>query len=165
MAWKVNNKSTREAYNKFIQNGAKTQLLWHGSRNENWWSIINTGLKIRPSNAIYTGSMFGDTIYFANTAKKSFGYTSSASAYWTREHSDTAYMALFDVAVGNQLHTDNNYNGLNSMTCDKLSKMKDKNGNPYHSVYAHKGNQLRNDELVVYQNCQITIKYLVAFDA
>jgi hypothetical protein len=41
----------------------KERLYWHGSRNENWFNIMQTGLLIRPSGAVHTGSMFGDGIY------------------------------------------------------------------------------------------------------
>lgn len=168
-AFRVNNKATAERFKNFKdknRDGYKRfpqELLWHGSRNENWWSIINNGLKIRPSNAVYTGSMFGDGLYFATSAQKSYGYTSSSSAYWTRERSDMAIMALFDVAVGNQLDTDNNYGDFRTMTWGKIRSKKDKDGKPYHSVFAHAGNQLRNDELIMYNSDQMTIKYLVLF--
>ena len=168
-AFKVNNKATAERFQKFKDNNRDDykrfpqELLWHGSRNENWWSIINNGLKIRPSNAVYTGSMFGDGLYFASSAQKSFGYTSSSHAYWTRESSDMAVMALFDVGVGNQLNTDNNYGDFRTMTWSKIRSKKDDKGRPYHSVYAHAGSQLRNDELIMYNSDQVTIKYLVLF--
>lgn len=66
-AWRVKNLKTQERFDKFVkENNIKdTRLLFHGSRSENWFSIIKTGLMIRPSNAVYTGSMFSDGIYFA----------------------------------------------------------------------------------------------------
>jgi poly [ADP-ribose] polymerase len=36
---------------------------------------------IRPSGAVYTGSMFGDGIYFADKAAKSIGYSSLSGSY------------------------------------------------------------------------------------
>ena len=64
-AWRVKNLKTQERFDKFVtENDIKdTRLLFHGSRSENWFSIIKTGLMIRPSNAVYTGSMFSDGIY------------------------------------------------------------------------------------------------------
>lgn len=168
-AYRVVNKETEKRFEKFKQdykdsyNRFPCRLLWHGSRNENWWSIMRSGLRIRPSNAVYTGSMFGDGLYFAKKAKKSFGYTSSRHAYWTNGNSDVAIMALYNVAVGNQLHTDNNNNGISRMTWNEIRRRKDSDGNPYHSVYAHAGKYLRNDELIMYNEMQTTIKYIVVF--
>ena len=101
-AWRVTNLKTQERFDKFVaENDIKdTRLLFHGSRSENWFSIIKTGLMIRPSNAVYTGSMFSDGIYFAPKCQKSIGYTSLSGAYWTHGGSNTAYMALFEVAYG-----------------------------------------------------------------
>ena len=168
-AFKVTNKRTEKAYKDFkhkYRDDYKrfpSKLLWHGSRNENWWAIINSGLKIRPSGAVYTGSMFGDGLYFANSALKSYGYTSSRGAYWVHGNSDIVFMSLFEVGVGNQLHTDNNHGDFCRMTWAKLRGVKDSDGKLYHSVYAHQGAQLRNDELIMYNPSQVTIRYLVMF--
>ena len=62
------------------------KLLWHGSRNENWMSIISNGLILNP-NAVITGKMFGQGIYFAPKSRKSFGYTSYDGSYWARGNS------------------------------------------------------------------------------
>lgn len=168
-AFKVINKKTDNKYtewkSKYRDDYKRfpSKLLWHGSRNENWWAIINSGLMIRPSGAVYTGSMFGDGIYFANSALKSYGYTSSNSAYWVRGNAKVVFMALFEVGVGNQFHTDNNHGDICRMSWNKIRSMKDNDDKPYHSLYAHRGKYLRNDELVVYNRDQVTIRYLVMF--
>jgi len=74
--------------------------FFHGSRNQNWLNIISTGLMIRPAGALYTGSMFGDGIYFADKAQKSIGYTSLRGSYWASGSDNTAYLALFKVHTG-----------------------------------------------------------------
>ena len=50
-AWRVTNKESREKFDGWCKSHKiyTTKLLFHGSRNENWWSIINTGLKIKPT--------------------------------------------------------------------------------------------------------------------
>ena len=53
----------------------QVKQLWHGSRNENWFSILENGLQLNP-NAIITGKMFGKGIYFAPSSNKSWNYTS-----------------------------------------------------------------------------------------
>jgi len=50
------------------------RLFWHGSRNENWWSIINTGLVLRPTNAVITGKMFGYGIYQYHARRPRFSF-------------------------------------------------------------------------------------------
>jgi poly [ADP-ribose] polymerase len=131
---------------------SKTMLLYHGSRNENWWSIINAGLKIRPTNAVHTGSMFGDGLYFANKARKSIGYTSIDGSYWAGGSSGKAYLALYRVNVGKQWEIRHGDSSLN------LSKVK-RNG--YDTVFARGGVGLINDELVAYEAERCTIKYLI----
>lgn len=99
-AWRVTNEKTQARFDTFIKenNIKKRKLLFHGSRNENWWSIINTGLVLKPTNAVITGKMFGYGTYFAPKAQKSIGYTSMG--YWTRGNANTGFMALMDVAYG-----------------------------------------------------------------
>ena len=60
-AWRVTNLKTQKRFDEFVEKEkiTDTKLLFHGSRNENWWSIINTGLVLRPTNAIINGKMFG----------------------------------------------------------------------------------------------------------
>lgn len=133
----------------------RRRLYWHGSRNENWFNIIQTGLMIRPSGAVHTGSMFGDGIYFANKAQKSLGYSSLRGSYWSGGGSNKGYLALFDVHIGNQkdIHSHNS-------SCYSLSKsVLDKEG--YDSVYAHGGVDLRNDEFIIYEGQKCTIAYII----
>lgn len=159
-SWKVTNKKTQEKYMSFLQeNKIKKELqLWHGSRNENWWGISNEGLVLHPNSAI-TGKMFGYGIYFAPSARKSYGYTSCEGSYWANGNSASGYMGLFDVAYGNPYDVYSHSSGLSSMTYENLKKQ-----NPNaHCVHAHAGNMLRNDEIVVYHEHQTTIKYLVEF--
>jgi poly [ADP-ribose] polymerase len=131
------------------------KLFWHGSRNENWFNIIQTGLMIRPSGAVHTGSMFGDGIYFANKAQKSLGYTSLRGSYWAGGSANKGYLALYDVHIGDPKHIHKH-----DSSCYRLSKsVLDAEGKD--SVYAHGGIDLRNDEFIVYDGKQCTIAYLI----
>ena len=60
-AWRVNNKETEQIYQNFIKenNIGNIKLLCHGSKNQNWFNIIRTGLKIRPTGVVTTGAMWG----------------------------------------------------------------------------------------------------------
>ena len=156
-AWRVTNLATQEAFDEYIKNGVRTKLLWHGSRNENWWSIIGSGLVLRPTNAVITGKMFGYGIYFATKARKSLGYTSLSGSYWAHGSSPSAFMGLYEVAYGKPYDAYSfspsfynlNYEGLQKL-CPGAN-----------CLHAHEGQMLRNDEIIVYQECQTTIKYLV----
>ena len=157
-AWGVVNVKTQNKFDHFVntENIQNKKLLWHGSRNENWWSIINTGLMLRP-NAVTTGKMFGYGIYFAPSAQKSFGYTSYNGSYWAGGRSNIAFMSLFDVAYGKPYDIYSHSNGVGSMTYETLQRV----CNGAHCLHAHAGNILHNDEIVIYKENQVTIKYLV----
>ena len=155
--FKVVNKKTQVRFDNHFQKAAvkKRRLYWHGSRNENWFNILQTGLLIRPSGAVHTGSMFGDGIYFADKAQKSIGYTSLRGSYWAHGGDNKAFLALFDVHLGNQkeiLHHDS--------SCYKLSdSVLKKDG--YDSVFAKGGADLRNNEYIVYKPEQCTVSHLI----
>lgn len=157
-AWKVVNHRTQKKFDIFVKSNGITsrKLLWHGSRNENWWSIVNSGLVLRP-NAIITGKMFGDGIYFAPKAQKSLGYTSLSGSYWANGNSNSAFMSLYDVAYGKPYNVYSFENKYRSFDYEKLQR--ELNG--ANCLHAHEGNMLRNDEIVVYKEEQLTIKYLV----
>lgn len=159
-AWKVINLQTQERFDKFVKdnNITNTKLLFHGSRSENFWSIIKTGLVLRPTNAVITGKMFGFGIYYAPKCAKSIGYTSLSGSYWARGGSNTAYMALFDVAYGVPYDVYNFDSKYYDLDYDKLQEFKH-GANCLHA-HADKG-MLRNDEIVVYKEDQMTIKYLI----
>jgi poly [ADP-ribose] polymerase len=155
--YKVVNNKTQTKFDKNLEKASvkKKRLYWHGSRNENWFNILQTGLLIRPSGAVHTGSMFGDGIYFADKAQKSIGYSSLRGSYWAHGGDNKAFLALFDVHLGNQkeiLHHDS--------SCYKLSdNVLKKDG--YDSVFAKGGADLRNNEFIVYKPEQCTVSHLI----
>lgn len=164
-AWRVTNLETEKNYQKFTSenNIGNVKLLCHGSRNQNWFNILKMGLKIRPAGAIATGSMFGLGIYWSNPEKykggvaKSIGYT-SLGGYWTRDYQNCGFLAFFDVAIGDSVDAysfDSKYYSYN------LERLKKDNPKAW-SLWAH-GNtsMLRNDEIIVYDDRQMTIRYLV----
>lgn len=152
-AWRVTNKATQKKFDQFVKkyDVQETKLLWHGSRNENWWNILKTGLVLRPTNVVITGKMFGYGSYFANKAQKSIGYTSLSGSYWTHGSSARAFLALMEVAYGKPYHVEDSCN----MDWSRLHKM------GCHSLHAHAGRRLYNDEIVVYREDQMTVRYLV----
>lgn len=157
--FRVINKATQEAFDKDLAKcdavGKKTMTLWHGSRRQNWWFIVQQGLKIRPSGAIHTGSMFGDGIYFASEDDKSMGYTDGGR--WTGGgRSGNTYMALYDVRVGKQFETQSSDWALSFNKIQSKGK--------FDSTWGKKGPSLFRHEYIIYRSEQSTIKYLVEFN-
>lgn len=159
-AWRVTNLKTQRRFDKFVadNNIKDTRLLFHGSRSENFWSIIKTGLVLRPTNAVITGKMFGYGCYYAPKCAKSIGYTSLSGSYWAHGGNNTAYMALFDVAYGTPYDVYNFDSKYYNLDYNRLQQFKP-GANCLHA-HADRG-MLRNDEIVVYKEEQMTIKYLI----
>jgi len=157
-SWRVTNTRTQKKFNEFIKDNSISdiRMLFHGSRNENWWSIINTGLILRPQAKV-TGKMFGYGIYFAPKAQKSLGYTSLSGSYWAGGSSKSAFMSLFDVAYGKPYDAHSFQSRFNSFDYNKLQQA----SSGANCLHAHSGSMLRNDEIIVYKEEQLTIKYLV----
>lgn len=158
-AWRIKNLRTQQRYDQFIKdnNITNTKLLFHGSRNENWWSIINSGLVLKPTNAVITGKMFGYGIYYAPKARKSLGYTSLSGSYWANGNSKSGFMALMDVAYGKPFDVysfDSKYYNFNYDELQRACK-------GANCLHAHEGSMLRNDEIIVYKEDQCTIRYLI----
>lgn len=158
-AWRVQNIKTQKRYDEFVkENNIKdTKLLFHGSRNENWWSIINSGLVLKPTNAVITGKMFGYGIYYAPKARKSLGYTSLSGSYWARGNSSSGFMALMDVAYGKPYDVYSFDSKYYNFDYGKLQQACP----GANCLHAHEGSMLRNDEIIVYKEEQCTIRYLI----
>lgn len=153
--FKITNPSTESLFNP---NKLATKLLYHGSRNENFLSILQTGLKIRPAGVATTGSMFGNAIYAANKAKKSIGYTSLKGSYWASGSSNKAYLAIFEFVTGKEWEILKNETYKHWMGSITENQLRSKN---FDSVFAQGGADLKNDEYMVYNSNQCTIRYLI----
>jgi len=157
-AVRVINLATQSKFDDFVTKTRNNQsyLFWHGSRNENWWSILDTGLVLRPANAVTTGKMFGYGLYFADKAQKSIGYTSLRGSYWVGGSGDKAYLALFAVHTGDWLHIKRHENWMYDLTDQRLRQR-----GHYDSLFAEGGADLRNNEYIIYNQAQCSVKYLV----
>lgn len=156
--WKVRNLKQEIAFQNYLKRNkiSQTKFFYHGSRSENWWSIINTNLKCNPQNAVITGKMFGYGIYFAPKAQKSAGYTSVQGARWTGGTKATGYLGVYEVAYGNPYNVQTWSGGMSSMNEKKLKSL----GN-YDCLHAHAGSSLVNDEVIVYNDNAASIRYLI----
>ena len=130
--------------------------LWHGSRNENWASIIRTSLNL--GHGCANGRMFGDGEYFAVSSEKSYNYTSCRGTTWARGNSSVGFMGLFATAYGNP-YLIKSY-GNRSIDQKTINQM------GYDCVHATKENTgLRADEIIFYDESAMCLNYLVQFAA
>ena len=150
--YKVNNPEHKKRFLDYCarKNICNTKMLWHGSKNENWLSIIKNGLLLHP-NAVITGKMFGNGIYFAPKSTKSWNYTSYLNAYYTNGKADFAFMGLYETAYGNPLDVMSSHQYTEKTIADK------------NCVHAHAGEYLLNDEIIFYNESAINLKYIVKF--
>lgn len=146
----------QNAFNEYLRTHKikKVKQFWHGSRNQNWLSIMVNSLKLRP-DAIITGKMFGDGIYFAPSSMKSWNYTSYRGTSWAGGQDDIAYMGLYATAYGTPYDVD-----TWSASRDYPAEMKAHGAN---CVHAHKGSALMNDEIIYYSEAAMVLNYIVEF--
>lgn len=155
--YRVIDNEKKKRFDDYLEkNHIKTvKQFWHGSRNENWFSITKNGLTKNP-NAVITGKMLGYGIYTSPSSAKSFNYTSYHGTYWANGSSNIGIMGLFATAYGNPLDVDN-YSNIRHYTESELKALgKD-------CVYAHKGNCLREDEICFYNDDAVLMNYLIIF--
>jgi poly [ADP-ribose] polymerase len=131
---------------KFERSVVPIKEVFHGTSQANCLSILKSGLKTSPpSTAAIAGKMFGNGIYGAINSTKSLGY--SMGRWGQGGVGDAAWLFICDFAMGKIYETGNSlYSGAPS---------------GYDSVWGKAGLGLSNDELIVYRNSQVTIKYLL----
>lgn len=119
--------------------------VFHGTSEANLLSILKNGLKTSPPSTAYiAGKMFGNGIYGSQTASKSLGYTTGR---WGGSSSSTGWLFICDFAMGKPYYP--------LSTLQRIPS-------GYHSCWALPGKVgLANDELIVYNNDQVNIRYLL----
>ncbi|XP_077317279.1 poly [ADP-ribose] polymerase 2 isoform X3 [Lithobates pipiens] len=149
-------------------------LLWHGSRLSNWVGILSQGLRVAPPEAPVTGYMFGKGIYFADVSSKSANYC------FTTRDKNVGILLLSEVALGE-------CNELIGADYDAQKQLKGKHStkgvgrsipDPEKSI-THEGTlvplgplidtglqntdgyTLNYNEYIVYDSCQVRMKYLL----
>ena len=164
-AYRVTNGKTEEEFNDFtelcgLEDGDGIAHLFHGTRNENIWSILTSGLKNRPpKDAVITGKAYGMGTYFAPDAIKSLGYTSRIGSKWANGNSSSGFLLICKVAVGSK---DTYYDGY--LGCDRslnAEKLKQIAPGALCTWAKARYSGFRMDEVIVYQDCQSTIEYIV----
>lgn len=153
--YRVINRAHKKRFDAYLKKEGikKVRQLWHGSRNENWFSIVENGLQLNP-NAVITGKMFGHGIYFAPSSLKSWNYTSYRGTYWANGKDDRGFMGLYATAYGDPLNVD----APDDYT-QRILKSRKKN-----CVHAHAGQHLKNDEIIYYSEAAMLLNYIVEFE-
>jgi len=154
--YKVHHRSTSKKFEDWMnkQSNKKTKLLFHGTRNANIFSILKSGLLVRPSNAVtFAGSAYGDGVYHSAHTSKSLGYTG-----WENDK----IFFIQNVHMGNEYTYDGYYRdgkdiSRKDMNYDGLKSR------GYDSLFVKAGDGLLNSEYIVYKSEQTTTSYLVWF--
>lgn len=167
-AYKVKHLSSDKKFQNYCKDRkiVNTELLWHGSRACNWFSIISQSLKIRPSGVVTNGSLFGsEGIYFANNVMKSRNYCGMYGSYWVSGNSSTGFVALFETAYGQYPY---NVYSFSSEYYNMNEKKLNEKQQGATCLHAHAGtkldgswSELKNDEIIFYNEDAMTIRYLV----
>jgi poly [ADP-ribose] polymerase len=133
-----------EMTNGFEEKTTPIKEVFHGTSQANCLSILKSGLKVSPpSTAAIAGKMFGNGIYGAINSTKSLGYTFNR---WGQGGvGDAGWLFICDFAMGKIYET--------RYSCQPQRG--------YDSVWAKAGASLANDELIVYRNKQVRVRYLL----
>lgn len=152
-AFRVRNKHTDDRFYKYMKDNNYSEqdihYLYHGSRNENWYGLMKVGPLLAPENVVITGKAFGRGIYFANRAKKSIGYSSLKGSYWTNGTASKGYLAVYKVLYHNPKYVQTS----GQYTLHNI--------HPHDAVFAEKGKDLVNDEIIVFREEQVTLQYII----
>lgn len=143
------------------------QLLFHGTPIVNFVGILTNGLKISPPEAHFSGSVFGNGIYFSDSVTKSVNYC--------RTVRESGVILVCEVAVGN---SDIRYRFDHSElkeNCDSLQALGKYYPHPVHvcddGLIIPNGKLVQRDEVadfqlnfnetVIFDPSQVKIRYMV----
>ena len=144
----------RARFDEYCQANGITDIceLIHGSRTENWSSIIMNGLLLNP-NAPITGKAYGYGIYTARDFNKSFGYTNFHGSRWANGEGNTGYIGVYDTAYGKPYFP----KGVG----DYQREVEKGGYNCLDAIASYSGFCM--DEIVFYREEALCIKYLIEF--
>jgi poly [ADP-ribose] polymerase 2/3/4 len=162
-AFKVVCNHTQKAFDDFwIRNldqqefVKKKNTLWYGSRNETWLSILQNGLTTRSQRIDRAGITFGEGIYLTPNSTKSIDLSSLNKLYYPFDKNNTGIISIFDVNIGRELEVRKHYQWHSKLNKEFLHKK-----GKYDSLYIKTKNAPLDNEVVVYDTNQCTIKYMV----
>lgn len=152
--FRLSKKSLDDKYNNWLntKENKTEQLLIHGTRNPNIFSIMKSGLMIRPTNAaMISGAAYGNGIYHSSHAQKSLGYTgydNDKIFFLNRVHLGDFYTYEGWYRAGKDLDR-------NEMSFEGLNKRKKD------SLYVKPGDGLLNSEYIIFKEEQHKFEYLL----
>lgn len=125
-----------------------SKYLIHGTRNSSVLSIFEQGLKIRPSgNFHFAGKAYGDGNYYSETVAKSLNYTGNDK---------DKVLLVYEVLIGKPFIYSGWYRGNSfPLTEKELAKR------GFHSTFVEAGNGLLNTEIIIYNEQQQRLSYLI----
>jgi len=151
--YKIIHPRRTEEFNRWLgtQVNPHSELLIHGTRNPNIFSILKAGLIIRPTNAVISGAAYGEGIYHSAHTDKSLGYTGydpDKIFLIQNVHMGNPYVYSGWYRDGKGISRQQmNYNHLKSIGHD--------------SLYVKPGDGLRNSEYIVYNQEQTNTEYIL----
>ncbi len=148
--FEVNKKEHTSIFKDWVksQKNKKTRYLLHGTRCSSVIPILEQGLKIRPTgNYQFSGKVYGDGNYFSETCSKSLNYTG---------YDNDKVLLVYEVHTGNPFLYDGWFRG-NSFTLSE----KNLRERGFDSTFVKAGNGLLNSEIIVYNEKQCHIKYII----
>ncbi len=125
-----------------------SRYLIHGTRCSSVLSIFEQGLKIRPAgNYQFSGKVYGDGNYYSETVAKSLNYTGNDK---------DKILLVYEVLIGKPFVYSGWYRGNSfPLTEQELAKR------GFHSTFVEAGNGLLNSEIIVYNEQQQRLAYLI----
>ena len=144
--FKINIDKEKKEYRSRLSNQMK---LWHGTRVGNILSILKSSLLMpKASPGQRTAAMFGNGLYFSNQSTNSMNYCDGM--FWnSSEKKKSIFIFLCSIAMGKyQVPKHNTQSNPNK---------------GYHSYWAKPDETARilNDEMIIFNNNQIKIDYLI----
>ncbi len=138
--------SIKEMDQKFNRKLGNIVEVFHGTSQANLLSILKSGIKVSPPSTAYiAGKMFGCGTYGAINSTKSLGYTFGR---WGGSTGDSGWLLICDFAMGRTNYPTNTRGPFPGQNFDSVWAKADRTG-------------LHHDELIVYQDNQANIKYLI----
>ena len=101
--------------------------------------------------------MFGYGLYFADKFQKSLNYSSLHGSFWANGNQNRGFLALYDVHVGKQFKIKNHQSWCYNLSTENLKKQQA----DADSLFAEGGADLRNNEYILYNQNQCTVRYFV----
>lgn len=152
--YKVIHKTGQEQFDGWLnqQDNKNVELLFHGTRNPNVFSILKSGLLVRPTNAVsFAGSAYGDGVYHSAHFQKSLGYTG---------YDTDKIFFMQSVHMGNPYTYSGWYRDGKDISRSEMN-YRDLKKKGYDSLFVKPGDGLQNSEYIVYNSQQTVTSYLL----